>query len=1217
MYSPCTHHLLRMYLVFFFSLSGSIVIMDSRCHHRGSENNSTKRRPVFYFSLKSKQGKPPTGPTYSMREQYEEKLTMLDVFNHRTLAISRPIDSAIPSVHPDDKIQVFESIQGLARLRSWGSDEDQSQEMEKSKEMKKSQEMEKSQEMKKNPEMKKNQEMEKSQTTITSTQAITLTNPQETEEWPLPIGLELDYNFSDTTANDMLLFSSPLPPEYIGNMPATIQMSSPVVMIDTLTWDTAIRQHPYVLVCFYDPRSAAYVVLKDVYPEAAVLLESVAVVAGVNVAKDSYLTSSMAWELNLANQNPVRQESFHFGRPNYYPMIAHLYKNGTKTVEYTGVQSSKAVAKWVTQMVKSSTSDIGPVVVLTSKDDVEALVLKNIDFPTVVGCFAEEDVAAAALLPSAKERRRMLEDRLVAEKMTGQLQTGKEPSQDLKDRSRAAAVEATAVEATAVEAAVVEVSYNRTHDYQAFLETAEELGGDFVFARLSSELCARTGRSLVVGTATIFVRNTTNAGEMISLSQTTTPVVFHFPNITTIDIDSRRSVLNHFLETKQKTMTVGELSPDNSHTFLDQPEPVLLILCHPEEPTQNIRAKKLAVRLSQSVGDGNILLSWADGPEFASQFNIRNDKKKFPAFLLLAKVESPQRTTMKSNEQLKFDRKTGRLSEDQVEFPTYVYQSSQFGKPSFAHFKTWLNMTQVMPAFNKYNAERLALFYKDPVDTAAHARKNNTKQPSNATDVSHDKTSGVDERLSMTNVTIVNITTNITTNTTTNTTNTTNTTTDVIATATTEQPQPGRGMGPLPPRPAMSRVYENFEAIGTYERLLARKRDEALLHEKKQLTPTEVVMEKGVQKIRQYLLTHHSDILAPVVTPADMEIQANDPSQWKRLKKKIEELDFTRTRLERMMLNYSMVNVTNVTGMHQRREQYNRYYHKHRHHGGTTNMITMEESDGGDSREKKMSTKEKNKYITLAASYIDADVYLEMALTELLSNLEASYKEELGGEVTKEDMTIVHIDVVHWKNLSMRHFMRKYATTSTPVVIRGLPMTRTPWTLNHIKEKCGNQTAMLKQREVNSTNWGGLVDAEELKLGDFIDTFRSNKTRQKYYLHDWSLPTDCPTVMGKPPYNEFLMPRYFAGDYFQRVFPNGYQHTWPSLFIGANGTQSDMHVDSGGTNFWLYLLSGKKEWRFYAQDDQINLYPIRETAKYVFLIFFFFLFFFSFTFYVC
>jgi len=30
----------------------------------------------------------------------------------------------------------------------------------------------------------------------------------------------------------------------------------------------------------------------------------------------------------------------------------------------------------------------------------------------------------------------------------------------------------------------------------------------------------------------------------------------------------------------------------------------------------------------------------------------------------------------------------------------------------------------------------------------------------------------------------------------------------------------------------------------------------------------------------------------------------------------------------------------------------------------------------------------------------------------------------------------------------------------------------------------------------------------------------------------------------------------------------------PSLFIGAKGTESSMHIDSGGTNFWLYLLSG-------------------------------------------
>merc|ERR1711972_37028 len=33
-----------------------------------------------------------------------------------------------------------------------------------------------------------------------------------------------------------------------------------------------------------------------------------------------------------------------------------------------------------------------------------------------------------------------------------------------------------------------------------------------------------------------------------------------------------------------------------------------------------------------------------------------------------------------------------------------------------------------------------------------------------------------------------------------------------------------------------------------------------------------------------------------------------------------------------------------------------------------------------------------------------------------------------------------------------------------------------------------------------------------------------------------------------------------------------------------------MHVDSGNTHFWLYLLSGRKQWRFYSSMDVINLY---------------------------
>ena len=41
-----------------------------------------------------------------------------------------------------------------------------------------------------------------------------------------------------------------------------------------------------------------------------------------------------------------------------------------------------------------------------------------------------------------------------------------------------------------------------------------------------------------------------------------------------------------------------------------------------------------------------------------------------------------------------------------------------------------------------------------------------------------------------------------------------------------------------------------------------------------------------------------------------------------------------------------------------------------------------------------------------------------------------------------------------------------------------------------------------------------------------------------------------------------------------------------------------MHTDSGGTNFWLYLLSGEKEWRFFSQDDAVNLYQMPSSSKY-------------------
>eukprot|EP00405_Crypthecodinium_cohnii_P039694 CAMPEP_0206545206 /NCGR_PEP_ID=MMETSP0325_2-20121206/11997_1 /ASSEMBLY_ACC=CAM_ASM_000347 /TAXON_ID=2866 /ORGANISM="Crypthecodinium cohnii, Strain Seligo" /LENGTH=984 /DNA_ID=CAMNT_0054044145 /DNA_START=125 /DNA_END=3076 /DNA_ORIENTATION=+ len=183
------------------------------------------------------------------------------------------------------------------------------------------------------------------------------------------------------------------------------------------------------------------------------------------------------------------------------------------------------------------------------------------------------------------------------------------------------------------------------------------------------------------------------------------------------------------------------------------------------------------------------------------------------------------------------------------------------------------------------------------------------------------------------------------------------------------------------------------------------------------------------------------------------------------------------------------------------------------------------------------------------------------------------------------------------KNLTVRDFVEKYAARGQPVIIQDLNLTAQEWSLDYFKKTC-DRFVRLKQKNSSMWSWGKLEDAGVLPLSEFIDTFTSNETRRKWYLHDWPLPANCPDVFGAPPFEGFIVPKYFAGDYFQRAPFIGYQHTWPSLFVGSEETESALHVDSGGTNFWLYLLSGKKEWKFFSHLDMINLYHLPMSEHY-------------------
>jgi len=184
---------------------------------------------------------------------------------------------------------------------------------------------------------------------------------------------------------------------------------------------------------------------------------------------------------------------------------------------------------------------------------------------------------------------------------------------------------------------------------------------------------------------------------------------------------------------------------------------------------------------------------------------------------------------------------------------------------------------------------------------------------------------------------------------------------------------------------------------------------------------------------------------------------------------------------------------------------------------------------------------------------------------------------EKGREPDESDRKIQNIERRSGNDLSMEEFINEFAKKRKPVIITDLKLFKKPWNKEFVKRKCGHHFPEYVQKAEITHKWGGLVKVKEhIDLKSFLETHTTNETRKKWYLHDWGLPTNCPEIMGQPPFEEFIFPRYFAGDYFQRMPFIGYQHSWPSLFVGANGTESAMHVDSGEGIFGCTLFLVKK-----------------------------------------
>ena len=172
-----------------------------------------------------------------------------------------------------------------------------------------------------------------------------------------------------------------------------------------------------------------------------------------------------------------------------------------------------------------------------------------------------------------------------------------------------------------------------------------------------------------------------------------------------------------------------------------------------------------------------------------------------------------------------------------------------------------------------------------------------------------------------------------------------------------------------------------------------------------------------------------------------------------------------------------------------------------------------------------------------------------------------------------------NVNRIDAKDLNVKTFLEEYCKKGRPLVITGIKESEVvshPWTLDHISEIAGSQTVCLKKPNKESIKWAKLEPSVTMSITEFISNVKSGASESNY-LFDWSLPLFCPKLN-----SEITIPKYFQHDYLKKTSNDAlYRQSWPSLFISAKGSLSELHVDAFASNFWMYLFQGRKRWTFF------------------------------------
>lgn len=161
----------------------------------------------------------------------------------------------------------------------------------------------------------------------------------------------------------------------------------------------------------------------------------------------------------------------------------------------------------------------------------------------------------------------------------------------------------------------------------------------------------------------------------------------------------------------------------------------------------------------------------------------------------------------------------------------------------------------------------------------------------------------------------------------------------------------------------------------------------------------------------------------------------------------------------------------------------------------------------------------------------------------------------------------------HCKDLSLLECREAFIRGGRPLIITGLGDALLSQECRGLSREWLRENLGMKAVAVQhgSPSMGAADDRgpELLTVAEFC---RRLDEGEDLYLYDVSLPLQLPTLL-----EHIRVPRYFAHCRLQQTrLRQCFDRSWPTLFIGARGTRSRLHVDQWHGHFWMTLVSGSK-----------------------------------------